>query len=86
MSNQTQAIFDQFKAQTGDVSAAAMLTLAHAMMGDSESKPLTVKQAAERKCVSVDLIYDACKKWKLKHRKLGRKILIDPADLDRFSA
>lgn len=83
---QAQAIFDQFKAQTGDTSAAAMLTLAAALLPANESKPLTVKQAAERKGVSVDLIYDACKKWKLKHRKLGRKILIEPDDLDRFSA
>lgn len=77
---EAQRIFDQFKAQTGDVSAAAMLTLAAALLPASE--PLTVKQAAERRGVSVDAIYDLCNSGQLRHRRIGKAIRIEAADLD----
>lgn len=79
---EAQRIFDQFKAQTGDVSAAAMLTLASALL--PASKPLTVKQAAERRGVSIDALYDLCRDGKLRHKRTGRKITIQPDDLDRL--
>jgi excisionase family DNA binding protein len=79
-----QAMFDQFKAQTGDVSAAAMLTLAAVMLDTKQEKPLGVKDAAERRGVSIDVIYDLCREGKLRHRRTGRRITIDPADLARI--
>ena len=80
---QVQTMFDQFKAQTGDVSAAAMLTLAAAMLDTKEEKPLTVQQAAGRLGVSVDAVYDLCASGRLRHRKVGRSIRIDPNDLGK---
>jgi excisionase family DNA binding protein len=79
-----QQIFDDFKRQTGDVASAAMLTLAAALLGDDQAKLLTVREAADRLNVSPDSVYSACRDWRLKHRKIGRKILIDPADLSKF--
>jgi excisionase family DNA binding protein len=80
VTDQTLIIFQRFKAETGDTSAAAMLTLAHALLSN-DAKPLTVKQAADKRGVSVDVIYDLCREGKLRHRRTGRKITIDPADL-----
>ena len=80
--SQTQAIFDRFRHQTGDTSAAAMLTLAYAMLDCQQEKPLSVREAAQRKGVGDDLIYRACKEGHLKHEKIGRTIRIRPADLE----
>jgi excisionase family DNA binding protein len=73
-------LFHQFKKNTDDVSAA-ILTLATILSGQQD-KPLSVKQAAERRGVSVDIIYDLCKSGQLRHRRTGRKITINAADLD----
>jgi excisionase family DNA binding protein len=50
---------------------------------------LTVKQAAEWKGLSAQLIYLWCEERRLPHYRLGGRgrrgrILIDPADLDAF--
>ena len=45
---------------------------------------LTAKQAAERLGVVPDTIWDWCQMKRLRHRKLGRMIRIDPRDLDEF--
>jgi excisionase family DNA binding protein len=50
---------------------------------------LTVKQAAEQKGLSQQLIYLWCEEQRLAHYRLGGRgrrgrILIDPADLDAF--
>jgi excisionase family DNA binding protein len=50
---------------------------------------LTVKQAAQRKCLSPQLIYLWCHEGRLAHYRLGGRgrrgrILIDEADLDAF--
>jgi excisionase family DNA binding protein len=50
---------------------------------------LTVKQAAERACVSANLIYQLCEQRRLPHFRIGGqgrrgKILIDPVDLEAF--
>ena len=45
---------------------------------------LTAKQAAERLGVVPDTIWGWCQSKHLRHRKIGRMIRIDPADLDEF--
>lgn len=45
---------------------------------------LTAKQAAERLGVVPDTIWDWCQSKRLRHRKIGRMIRIDPADLEEF--
>jgi excisionase family DNA binding protein len=79
-------LFRQYKAETaGDIASAALLTLATIMDGgERPGGPLTVRQAAERRGVSVDLIYDACREGRLRHRRVGRAIRIDAADVDNF--
>jgi excisionase family DNA binding protein len=54
-----------------------------------DAKRLTPKQAAERAGVSTSLIYVLCQERRLAHYRIGTdgkrgRILIDPADLDRF--
>jgi hypothetical protein len=49
--NQTADLFQDFKRLTGDAPAAAMLTLAHAILSKGQpeqSELLTVRQAADR--------------------------------------
>ncbi|HEX4144729.1 MAG TPA: helix-turn-helix domain-containing protein [Pirellulales bacterium] len=83
MTDQTLILFRRFKAETGDVQAAAMLTLAHALLGEKQSSaPLTVKAAAERLGVSPDVVYSLCNSGQLKHRRVGRSIRIEASDLD----
>ena len=45
---------------------------------------LTAKQAAERLGVVTDTIWDWCQSKRLRHRKIGRMIRIDPDDLEEF--
>jgi len=52
---------------------------------------LSIKQAAERACVSPAMIYQWCSEKRLPHFRFGGKgrrgkILIDPADLESFLA
>ena len=47
-------------------------------------KLLTAKQAAERLGVVPDTIWDWCQTKRLRHRKIGRMIRIDPKDLEEF--
>ncbi len=52
---------------------------------------LTVKEAAERACVSAALVYQWCEEKRLPHYRMGQqgrrgKILIDESDLDAFLA
>lgn len=75
-----QALFDQFRKQTDDTSAA-ILTLASILQGDQADKPLTVKQAASRLGVSPETIYSLVESKKLRHQRVGRAIRIYPADL-----
>ena len=45
---------------------------------------LNAKQAAERLGVVPDTIWDWCQTKRLRHRKIGRMIRIDPDDLEEF--
>ena len=45
---------------------------------------LTAKEAAERLGVVTDTILDWCQSKRLRHRKIGRMVRIDPADLEEF--
>jgi excisionase family DNA binding protein len=45
---------------------------------------LTAEEAAERLGVVRDTIWDWCQCKRLRHRKIGRMIRIDPADLEAF--
>ena len=77
-----QTLFDRFRQQTDDVSAA-LLTLASVLVGE-QPELLTVKQAAARLNVSTDTVYQLCEAGKLKHQRVGNgrgTIRILPADL-----
>jgi excisionase family DNA binding protein len=72
-----------------DGQAAALLTLALILAGEAipETRPLTVKQAAERLNVSIDAVYDLCRDGRLKCFRAGEgrgTIRIRPADLHQF--
>jgi len=56
----------------------------HSPTGRQTRKLLTAKQAAERLGVVVETIWDWCQAKRLRHRKIGRMIRIDPDDLDEF--
>jgi excisionase family DNA binding protein len=43
-------------------------------------------QEAERLGVSETLILDLCRSGELPHRRLGRRVLLDPAEIDTFMA
>lgn len=65
-----QALFDRFKQQTDDTSAA-ILVLASILQGE-QPELLTVKQAAERLNVSPDCVYQMVEAGKLKHQRVGK--------------
>jgi excisionase family DNA binding protein len=52
----------------------------------SASRPrlMTAKEAAERLGVKTDTLWDWCQAKRLRHRKIGRMIRIDPRDLEEF--
>ncbi len=78
-----------FQAEGFDGPAAAILTLAAVLAGETQpdAKPLTVKQAADRLGVSVDAVYGLCRDGRLRCFRAGEgrgTIRIRPADLHRF--
>lgn len=76
------ALFEQFRQQTDDTSAA-ILTLA-AVLQNEQPELLTVRQAAERLNVSADCVYQMVEAGKLKHQRVGKgrgTIRIAAADL-----
>lgn len=88
-SDQISQLCRTFQSEGFDGPTAAILTLAAMLGNDSpaDSKPLTVKQAAERLGVSVDAVYDLCRDGRLRCFRAGEgrgTIRIRPADLERF--
>lgn len=79
----TLVLFQRFKLETADDTAAALLTVA-ATLGEAATKRdfLNIKQAAECRGVSPSVIYRMVKDGKLKHTKTGRSIRIARADLE----
>lgn len=78
-----------FQSEGFDPNVAAILTLAVVLADErqTDEKPLTVKQAAERLNVSPDAVYDLCRDGRLKCFRAGEgrgTIRICPAELRRF--
>lgn len=81
----TADLYHDFKRLTNDAAAAAMLTLAHAILSKVQPTPselLSVRQVAQRLCIGVDAVYDLCREGRLRHQRIGRTIRIRPRDLD----
>ncbi len=79
--------FEHFRKITSD-EAAAILAVGSVLTGQQvESKPLSVKGAAEFLQVSADAIYSLCQSGKLRHHRVGNHrgtIRIMPVDLIRL--
>lgn len=79
-------IFNRHRAMTGDVQAAAVLTLAEVLDREHEA-PLTVTDAAKRLKMSPDTVYGLCESGKLPHSRIGNgrgRIRITQDDLAAF--
>ena len=77
-------LFAEFRRQTETDTAAAILTLAAVLHGQSD-RLLTVKQAAEVAQCSEDAIYQQCDAGNLPHKRVGRMIRIRESDLHNVS-
>jgi excisionase family DNA binding protein len=91
--SRTKHLFEHFKSLAdGDVSAAAMLTLAASTTaempdGDTDSKFLTAGQVAKKLGVSRGTIYAMVSCGKLLASRVGKgrgTILFNPADVRQF--
>lgn len=77
-----ESAYRRYLAVTGNEVAAAILAAA-------ENQPeyaLTPKQAAAKLGVSADKVYELCASGKLRSRKIGRAVRIQPRDLDDYQA
>jgi excisionase family DNA binding protein len=63
------------------IKAAEIVATALAELDESPDGPLTVKQAAERLGISTKTVYQLCNDGKLRHKRIGRTIKIEAADL-----
>jgi len=77
-------LFTKYRRKTDTDTAAAILTLAAVLHGQSD-RLLTVKEAAAAAQCSEDSIYQQCEAGKLPHKRVGRMIRIRESDLHNVS-
>jgi excisionase family DNA binding protein len=50
------------------------------------TRPLTVREAADRLGISRSKAYDLIAAGEVPHYRIGRRVLVDPADVEAFRA
>lgn len=86
MNDTILSLFNAYKAETGDASAAGSLVLAQVMteQGGQDKGALTAEQVAERLQVDVKTVRGYCTTGKLRHTRVGRHIRVRPEWLAEY--
>ena len=91
MNPAVEQLFAEYLQRTGEIAAAASLTLADVMQSSADrveatppGQPFTVAEAAKRLNISACTVYELCQKGRLSHHRVGRAIRITLADIAAF--
>jgi excisionase family DNA binding protein len=86
-------LYDEYLQRTGEIAAAASLTLADVMQSNAgraeatpPGQPFTVIEAARRLGVSTKTIYRLIQGGQLHSFRIGRNLRVSPGDLSDYTA